>query len=262
MDWCWFRAFMHSAPVHGLEMVNRRTGRQQVERGMQTDEQQQQSSLCVLTESRGWAAENQAAAAAPRPSVRAPGAVSAQPAAQESPPHGVRHGSSVCPRCSTGRRWRTLAARCWINDLRNSRRSQRTEKAVFMGNECAREPATRADRATRQPLGSNFGKYICLLRFIWVNFNHRAICAAPSCAGALTKRKLAVFLFGVTSELQTPFKTSTIIYFLPVKTRDYLVRCGLHVISKAAERSPQFGVHFTNCDARTGTKRTTFLKHH
>lgn len=32
MDWCWFRAFMHSAPVHGLEMVNRRTGRQQVER--------------------------------------------------------------------------------------------------------------------------------------------------------------------------------------------------------------------------------------
>lgn len=88
----------------------------------------------------------------------------------------------------------------WLEKL-----SSKSADFVFMGNECDRETATWADRATRQPFGSNFGKYSYLLRFIWVNLNHRSVCTIPSSVGAVTKRILAVFWFGVLVNSRLPF---------------------------------------------------------
>ena len=72
-----------------------------------------------------------------------------------------RDAVSARPGRGAGRRWITRVA--WIHDLRNSRRSERTEgtRLLLMGDECDRETESWADRATRQPPADNFGEWPC-----------------------------------------------------------------------------------------------------
>ena len=171
-------------------MVNRRTGSRW--RGMQTDEQQQQQqqqrSHCVLL------------------TVRAEPWRNKQRLTILICPHswqkklGIIAGwrrlfkcnvFSVCLCRWTGRRrWITLAVNCWVNDLRNSRRSQRTEKAVLWEmNVTGKQQPELIERPASLLVPTSASKPVYLDLFYWA-WGTNLFALFPwdvLCAGRVTK---------------------------------------------------------------------------
>ena len=174
-----------------------------------------------------------------------------------------RHGFSVW-RCRwTGRRRITFAASCWVNDFRNSRRSQRTEKAApWEMNVTGKQKPEQIERPTSLSVPSSastpFGIHVNLTEHSPQigSLHPREMCSV----GAVKNGTQAVLVFDVQRGLQTTFQKPSVYYSLPyqylwILTRHYTSHLSQIICSKCIFRHIFSEVWRSHLN-----KPTTFMK--